>query len=145
MKKKITAVLGVAIMCFLLTVTAGAALKDNGDGTITDTSQNLVWLKDANCFGPVFWDNAKSKTASLQSGTCGLSDKSTAGQWRLPTKSELLVRSSDLAGFRSVNYSYYWTSSDSGDNAWTVYINSGSTYNLPKHSYLYFWPVRKVN
>ncbi len=40
---------------------AHAELKDNKNGTITDTAQGLVWLKDANCFGGRDWYDAQSK------------------------------------------------------------------------------------
>ena len=37
------------LVCFLfISTVANAALVDNGDGTITDTDTNLMWLQDAN-------------------------------------------------------------------------------------------------
>ncbi len=35
---------------------------DNGDGTVTDNLTDLIWLKNANCFGPgsVSWSEALS-------------------------------------------------------------------------------------
>ncbi|OAD19121.1 hypothetical protein THIOM_005259, partial [Candidatus Thiomargarita nelsonii] len=32
---------------------------DNGDGTVTDNSSGLIWLKNANCFGVETWDKAR--------------------------------------------------------------------------------------
>ena len=61
---------------------------DNGNGTVTDNNTNLVWLKDAYCFGEQNWDDAMSTAASLATGSCGLTDGSLAGYWRLPTKEE---------------------------------------------------------
>jgi hypothetical protein len=61
---------------------------NNGDGTVTDGLTGLVWLKDANCFGSQNWDNAMSLSAGLNSGECGLSDGSEAGDWHLVTKYE---------------------------------------------------------
>jgi hypothetical protein len=61
---------------------------DNGNGTVTDNTTGLVWLKNASCFGDMNWYDAMSTAASLASGTCGLSDGSKAGDWRLPTYSE---------------------------------------------------------
>jgi len=62
---------------------------DNGDGTVTDTNTGLVWLKNANCFGlpPLFdnWNDAMALVAGLSDGQCGLTDGSSAGDWRLPT------------------------------------------------------------
>lgn len=40
--------LGVAALMFGYASTASAMLIDNGDGTITDTSTNLMWLQDLN-------------------------------------------------------------------------------------------------
>jgi hypothetical protein len=58
---------------------------DKGNGTVMDTQTGLVWLKNANCFGLMNWDNATAAANALASGQCGLTDGSTAGQWRLPT------------------------------------------------------------
>lgn len=42
-------VLGFVLLLLLgITVSANAALVDNGDGTVTDTDTNLMWLQDAN-------------------------------------------------------------------------------------------------
>ena len=63
---------------------------DNGDGTITDHLTGLVWLKNANCFsrqGDI--DFFLSHANSLASGSCGLSDGSVAGDWRMPNIVEL--------------------------------------------------------
>jgi len=61
----------------------------NGDGTVTDMLTGLVWLQNANCFGSRTWTNALSVSNSLASGTCGLSDGSVAGDWRLPSLYDL--------------------------------------------------------
>jgi hypothetical protein len=58
---------------------------DNANGTVTDTQSGLIWLKNANCFGQMSWTDAEAAVNSLQNGQCGLTDGSTAGQWRLPT------------------------------------------------------------
>ena len=62
---------------------AGAHFSDNGNGTVTDANTGLVWLKNANCFGKVTWQAAMDAAAVLADGQCGLTDGSTAGQWRL--------------------------------------------------------------
>ena len=67
---------------------------DNSDGTVTDTLTNLIWLKNASCFGAQNWATATSSTAGLSSGGCGsggcgLSDGSTEGDWHLATLDEL--------------------------------------------------------
>jgi len=62
---------------------------DNGNGTVTDKLTGLIWLKNANCFGEVNWQTALNNANSLANGHCGLTDNSTAGQWRLPNLAEL--------------------------------------------------------
>jgi hypothetical protein len=65
---------------------------DCGNGTVTDTVTGLVWLKNANCtalYGSSQnYVGANTLTANLADGQCGLTDKSVAGDWRLPTKAE---------------------------------------------------------
>jgi hypothetical protein len=63
---------------------------DNGDGTVTDKLTGLVWLKNANCYGKRTWVPAVSLSNSLADGKCGLTDGSSAGDWRLPNVKELL-------------------------------------------------------
>ena len=58
---------------------------DCGNGTVTDTQTHLIWLKNANCFPPQNWDDAMASAAGLKSGDCGLTDHSSAGNWRLPS------------------------------------------------------------
>lgn len=41
-------ILFVFLMIMLLSVSANATLIDNGDGTVTDTDKNIMWLQDAN-------------------------------------------------------------------------------------------------
>lgn len=103
--------------------------KDNGDGTLTDTSTGLIWLKNANC--AVFfkedssvknsrpWHEARLAAYNLSDGFCGLSDNSKSGDWRLPEREELLGiahHSEDkdnwAAGeaFSDIQSFYYWSS-----------------------------------
>ena len=58
-------------------------------GIVTDTLTGLVWLKNANCWGQQNWATAIVSTTALSSGECGLSDGSSAGDWRLPNVREL--------------------------------------------------------
>lgn len=64
-------------------------ISDNGDGTVTDNATNLVWLKDANCNGSSDWNAAIDFANGLQDGSCGLSDGSASGDWRMPNIIEL--------------------------------------------------------
>ena len=62
---------------------------DCGNGTVTDTVTGLIWLKQADCLGVHDWAAANRAAAGLKDGDCGgLTDKSSPGDWRLPTKDE---------------------------------------------------------
>ena len=123
-----------------------ADLKDNNNGTITDTATGLVWLKNANCFDWERWERAMNFAAGLSSGACGLSDKSTAGQWRLPTIEELKVRATDKTGFTNVQSFSYWSSTTytgSPEKALGVLMDRGHAIPCNKFTfYNYVWPVR---
>jgi hypothetical protein len=110
---------------------------DNNDGTITDRLTSLVWLKDANCFGPQTWADALTRVNNLTSGSCGLTDGSAAGEWRLPSVNEL-ESLEDLQNatpplptghfFMNVLLEDYWTSSTFAYDptyAWYVFMDNG--------------------
>ena len=139
---------------------------DNLDGTVTDNLTGLTWLKDANCFGQRTWSNALSDSNGLASGSCGLSDGSNPGDWRLPNRNELdsLVHNGytyptlpNTAGtgqwsegdpFNNVQSSGYWSSTTddySNDVAWGVVMSGGRVYGVLKASNYYVWPVRGDN
>ncbi len=69
---------------------------DCGNGTVTDTVTGLIWLKDASCaalgnhlaWDLNYWATSSQAVAELATGTCGLTDGSAPGDWRLPTKAE---------------------------------------------------------
>ena len=67
----------------------GLRFIDNKDGTATDRLTGLVWMKNAGCFAPSNWSAALNSANLLASGQCGLTDGSTAGQWRMPNVNEL--------------------------------------------------------
>ena len=59
------------------------------NGTVYDTVTNLLWLRDANCFVEgMDWTGASNAVLGLEDGVCGLTDGSSPGDWRLPTKAE---------------------------------------------------------
>ncbi len=62
---------------------------DNNDGTATDNLTGLTWLKKADCLGRASWLDAMTLSGNLASGTCGLTDGSSKGTWRLPNIIEL--------------------------------------------------------
>ena len=61
---------------------------DNEDGTVTDNYTNLVWQKNHSCT-PVDWEVALNYCTSLANGVDGLTDGSSAGDWRVPSYVEL--------------------------------------------------------
>jgi hypothetical protein len=61
---------------------------DCDNGTVADTVTGLIWLKNANCVGRMDWVEASEWAATLQHGQCGLTDRSSRGDWRLPTIEE---------------------------------------------------------
>jgi uncharacterized protein DUF1566/lectin-like protein/putative Ig domain-containing protein/List-Bact-rpt repeat protein len=125
---------------------------DNTDGTVTDNMTGLIWLKNANCYGAKVWTDAITSANSLATGNCGLTDGSTAGDWRLPNIIELksllklptgesTVLQSELP-FTGIG-SFYWSSTSYAANptkAWLTnsYVSAKSSSNL-------VWPVRGVN
>jgi hypothetical protein len=135
------------------------------NGTVTDNLTGLIWLKNTNCsvsLGGVnntgtglTWANAISWSNALSNGSCGLTDASTAGQWRLPNVNELmsLMDVSTYAPclpagnpFTSVqSYGYYWTSTTDPSfttTAFSFIMNQGLMANYNKTDTYFVWPVR---
>lgn len=146
---------------------------DNDDGTITDNLTGLIWLKNADCAGATKdWNTAIDYSAALYdgctscfgtSGDCGLSDGSTAGEWRLPNVRELFSLGdfayytpalSNAAGtgqwvdgdaFTDVKSDYYWSSTtiaSTNTQAWYVQVGNGRANTGVKTNLYYVWPVR---
>ena len=123
--KRIAAIV-VVVWCLLTVGCAWAGGFANG----TLTFNSLVWLKNADCFGQQNFDQATNSCAGLKTGSCGLSDGSTVGQWRLPNKDELIEASKYSLSFSNDNSSYYWSSTTSSvpNNAWSVYFDDGRIF-----------------
>lgn len=131
---------------------------DNGNGTVTDNLTGLIWLKNANCFGVKIWNQALSDCSGLTSGSCGLTDGSNAGDWRLPNRKELeslldlgQLNPSLPSGHPFINVpsdfsDYYWSSTTNNNDtasAWTIHIGRGHVGYGYKNNYSYYvWPVR---
>jgi hypothetical protein len=136
---------------------------DNGDGTVTDNLTGLVWLKNANCFGQRTWVDSLTDCNALANGTCGLTDSSSAGSWRLPNVKELQSvldfsydspALSNAAGtgqwsegdaFSDLQSRPYWTSTThTNHTTYALYITMenglGSIYLKTTNQYV--WPVR---
>jgi hypothetical protein len=145
---------------------------DNEDGTVTDNLTGLIWLKNANCFGPKYWLDALDDSNGLADGGCGLTDGSVAGDWRLPNIKELqslihygvhgpALPNTDGTGkwaegdpFTTVVFvdnKRYWSSTTTSidtDFAFTISIGMGYVDAVPKeHEFVlrYVWPVRGGN
>jgi len=147
---------------------------NNDDGTVTDNLTGLIWLKDASCSalpntnsnGMAPWNNAILAAAALADGTCGLTDGSLAGDWRLPNTKELqslidygfenpalsntagTVRWSSGDPFTDVQSDSYWSSTTnavSTDLAWWVSLHGGRVESTSKSYNTYVWPVRGGN
>jgi len=130
----------------------------NVDGTVTDHLTGLIWLKNANCFGTRNWADALSDSNGLASGSCGLTDGSSANDWRLPNVRELhsLVDygMSDPAfpsglPFENVQSYDYWSSTYITGNtigaAWSVSFFQGDVNSTATNNNNYVWPVRDGN
>ena len=135
---------------------------DNNDGTVTDNLSGLVWLKNTNCFEMMDWEGAKLAVNSLKDGDCGpdpaliLTDGSSAGEWRLPTMSELCTlidfsrRDPALPSghaFSDFPSGYHWSATTldyHSGMAWIVYFESGTTcYEGVTNQAGHILPVRK--
>jgi hypothetical protein len=128
----------------------------------------LTWLKKADCIQAT-WANAIATVNSLANGQCGLTDGSTAGQWRMPNRFEMLSLAERAATFPIAAYyngiygpdgitvtgpvifktfvvsQYYWTSStyaSDSTQAWTVYSCDFGAYNTLKSAVGYTMAVR---
>lgn len=115
----------------------------HADGTVTDNLTGLVWLKDAGCLAPAHFAAALTEANQLASGTCGLTDGSKAGDWRMPNINELEsvidVTTSGpalTAGiFTNVSNGIYWTSTSyfggqaGSPQAWTIRMSDGRFMN----------------
>lgn len=130
---------------------------DNQDGTVTDKLTDLIWLKQAGCLQDLVWSEAVAGANSLQSGACGLTDGSAAGDWRLPNTWEMtsLIDFSRYPAlpanhpFTNLPNQYHWTSTTfpvSTEQAYLSYPLSNGNYGFISKSSPSFpgsaWPVR---
>ena len=131
---------------------------DNSNGTVTDNLTGLVWTKNANCDGGTkFWYVALDYCNTLAAGTCGLTDGSITGDWRMPNIRELhslvdfwksnpaLPTGHSFIGVKTAGSVWYWSSSANIQNsadAWDVRFDYGTTRCHGKLNYGYVWCVR---
>jgi hypothetical protein len=139
---------------------------DCGNGTVTDTMTGLIWLKQSTCFSNTTWEDAKKAAAGLKDGDCMLTDKSSPGDWRLPTKEEWQTTMKNAlelkcaptltndagtacitagpASFTGVEADYYWSSTpyEGSPRAWFGDLDHGHLLNGAVIGPLRVWPVR---
>ena len=143
----------------------GLRFLDNKNGTVTDLRTGLIWLKNANANGIKNQMEAEDYCKALASGTAGLTDGSTAGQWRLPSRAELQGLGTDPPATWDYDYgtpsipwtnpgapftnvqSVYWSATiqlgGPPPTSWTVNMVSGYTTSYVVTQYdFYVWPVR---
>ncbi|MEO5352555.1 MAG: DUF1566 domain-containing protein [Magnetococcus sp. XQGC-1] len=125
-----------------------ARLRNNGDGTVTDTTSGLVGLAGS-CFDQLPWEAALAAVGGLGHGQCGLRDNSQVGEWRLPSKEELtrLLVWEKSGLFSVVQGRSYWSGSSRANDQSTAWFAN------PKSGYIDFdhksngahhvWPVRE--
>ena len=143
MKKNGNVAIGLAALCFMMMTTGAAWSGVLPNGTVTDG--NLVWLKNANCFGIKNFNNALSSIGTLATGACGLSDGSKAGDWRLPSLDEMTRWYAKKQEFINVQQNgFYWsrTFDDKCDALVIDMSKSGRAQNCIENAYV--MPVRAI-
>ena len=143
-----------------------------GNGTVTDTVTGLIWLQQADCLANANYSAANQAAAALANLQCGLTDGSSPGDWRLPTKDEwnvTIARARALgciagsapsltkdagttcfgngtgSSFAGVTSEYYWSSTtDETYPAWAgvAFLLGGNVGGGFKDGALRVWPVR---
>lgn len=114
---------------------SGDIYVDCENGTVTDNRTGLVWLKNANCIGPVDWPAAMDFVAGLADNRgmfldCDLDDNSSPGDWRLPSAIEWWeMISAATSGCTS------GITNDAGDGCWAEDDDSSFTSVLEEESY----------
>jgi hypothetical protein len=100
-----------------------------GNGTVTDTVTGLIWLQAADCLGAGDWVAAVGAAAALANGQCGLTDDSSAGDWRLPTRDEwiaTMARAVDLGCYYGGSGTPPSLTNDAGSGCF--FIRGGSSF-----------------
>lgn len=135
----------------------------NNDGTVTDCKTGLIWMRDANCLSGKTWSKALDSCSTLTWGTCGVVDRTKAGDWHLPTIEELKTLSdrnysnpalSNAKGdgqwtsgdaFYNVQSGFYWSATGwTGSDccSWGMDMGNGDVYYSNRANYQSVWCVR---
>ena len=163
----------------ILDCNSGGRYEDMGDGTVQDCRSGLIWLKNANCsdnaggidksLEVLTWYDALKWVAGLGSGLCGLTDGSSSGDWRLPTKTEWMAMVASAKKLGIINPPItngagtapwndgdvfinvlagcsYWSSTtdmDYADYAWMIITDNRGMFSGAKSlASGWIWPVR---
>ena len=139
-----------------------------GNGAVKDTLTGLFWLANGSCLGFTDWASASIAAENLANGQCGLTDGSSAGDWRLPTDAEWQVIADqatangcsapfipDVTGtgccgtgtcaFTGAQSNTYWSSTTNPAlpiTAWSINLNNGIIGGAGKTLTSRVWPVR---
>ena len=166
----------VATWAYAADCNNGGRYEYMGDGTVTDCRTGTIWLKDAMCTDPsggivnptghLTWYDAMKWVAGLHDGLCGLTDGSSAGDWRLPTITEWMAMVayakkiwtnpalSNGAGtgqwtdgdvFNNVQSYDYWSSTTHALNeiyAYDLHMSNGFATGYIKVTEISVWSVR---
>jgi hypothetical protein len=127
---------------------------DNLDGTVTDNLTGLIWLTDGTRFSDLSYSDALAACNALADDGDILTDRSLAGDWRLPNISEL----GSLSDFSEIGPALpadnpfiitaagtFWSSTTTADNsnrAWTLGMGIGRISSAAKGQSNQVWPVR---
>ena len=131
--------------------TCSGGFTDNGNGTVTDNLTGLIWLKAANCLTFRTWAQALSDANGLTSGSCGLTDGSSAGDWRVPNINELRSLFNPTSPYVPAGHPFtgasglYWSSTTDASclgEAWIVTLAIGYVQSNAKGTSGKVWPVR---
>lgn len=125
---------------------------DNGNGTVTDNLDGLMWTKDARLTDPKLWQETLDYVAGMNAGAgnYGFTD------WRLPNRKELysLINFPNQPSWPFINVQLpdYWSSTTFSvdvpwggtDFAWIAQLLGGYVHIDRKSptTYYYVWPVR---
>lgn len=106
---------------------------DNRDGTVTDRLTGLVWMIDFECadLTGLDWQSVLTAARSFASGQCGVSDDSSAGDWRVPNALELLSlhsvpRRSHQHALFGQDINTFWSSTSLPADPTKAFISRGS-------------------
>lgn len=120
----------------------GQRYLDCGNGTVADSVTGLIWLKQVHCLGFRPWVEANQAAAGLKNGDCGLTDKSSAGDWRLPTKAEWQATIAYAAAIGCTNTGNVPTLTDDVGTACWI---RGTGSSFPISLTLYYWSATTVD